>query len=329
MTQARIGALAATGAALFFGSSFVATAFALRSFGPLPVAFWRGLIAAILVGIALRAGWLGDDRPGVAEPRPGGGARSEVDRYARLVLLGLLGGPLFNIALNVAVGEAGATITAFVAGLYAVLAAVLAPLVLRERLGSGALAGFIVALVGTGLLAELEAGAPSASGIATALFGAFSFAAYLVLSRRWSDAYRLRGGLIAEANFVATSVVALGGILILGAGPIVPSSIEPVAAIAVLWLALGPGTAAQLLLVASVRRIAARRSAAFLLLNPVTATILAAILLAERLSTQQLIGGALVLAGMALASGLITTLLGRDASQAAATAPAPQVPPAD
>ena len=59
MTQARIGALAAAGAAILFGSAFVATAVALRSFGPLPIAFWRGLIAAILVGGALRAGLLG------------------------------------------------------------------------------------------------------------------------------------------------------------------------------------------------------------------------------------------------------------------------------
>ena len=315
MTQARIGALAAAGAAILFGSAFVATAVALRSFGPLPIAFWRGLIAAILVGGALRAGLLGsganlattrDGRDLPIRPR-----RSGPDRIARLVVLGLLGGPIFNIALNVAVGASGATITSFVVGLYAVLAAVLAPLVLRERLGPGALAGFVVALAGTALLAEIGSGAPSAGGVATALFGACAFAGYLLLSRRWSAEHDLRGGLIAETNFVATAAVALAAIVVLPVGSVLPATIEPGAVAALVWLAIGPGAAAQLLLVASVRRIPARRSSAFLLLNPVTATVLAAILLGERLSALQLLGAALVLCGIALASGLATAVLGR------------------
>ena len=323
MTQARIGGLAAAGAALLFGSAFVATAFALRSFGPLPVAFWRGLLATIVVGLAIRAGWLGTGAPAAAGAtrQPVHDAPTQVARIARLTVLGLLGGPTFNIALNVAVGVSGATITAFVAGLYAVLAAVLAPLVLRERLGARALAGFVVALGGTGLLAELQSGAPSAGGIGVALFAAFAFAAYLLLSRRWADRYDLRGALIAEANFIATAAVALPAIVILGAGPLVPATIVPSAGIALVWLAIGPGAAAQLLLVASVRRIPARRSAAFLLLNPIAATALAAILLGERLAPLQLIGAILVLAGIALASGLLTAVVRRGA-------PVEPIPPA-
>ena len=67
------------------------------------------------------------------------------------------------------------------------------------------------------------------------------------------------------------------------------------------WLAvvaaLGP-----VLTVASVRLIEAARSAAFLLLNPITATILAAVLLGERPSPLQLAGGVVVLLGMAVAT---------------------------
>ena len=67
------------------------------------------------------------------------------------------------------------------------------------------------------------------------------------------------------------------------------------------WLAavaaLGP-----ILTVASVRLIPAARSAAFLLLNPITATVLAVTLLGERPSPLQLAGGILVLLGMAVAT---------------------------
>lgn len=333
MTQTRVGDLAAAGAAVLFGSSYVATAFALHSFGPLPIAFWRGLLAAIVVGSALRAGLLGgdggarggDSTSAVATPdRP---QPTPAARFVRLAVLGMLGGPVFNVALNVAVGTSGATITAFVAGLYAVLAAVLAPLVLRERLGTRALVGFVVALGGTALLAQIQAGAPSAGGIGAALIGAFAFATYLLLSRRWADQYDLSGGLIAEANFITMAVVTLVGVGVLGAGPLVPASIEPAAAVALIWLALGPSAGAQLLLVASVRRIPARRSAAFLLLNPITATILAAILLGERLASLQLVGAALVLAGIAVASGLLQSLVGRVATRAIPPSVPPAVPP--
>jgi DME family drug/metabolite transporter len=298
IADARIGALAAAGAAVLFGSSFVATAFALHSFGPLAVAFWRGLGAALVVGVLFRAGVLGDR------------ARIPMglfDRWllSRLAALGLLGGPVFIVLMNVAVGASGATIASFVAGLYAVFAAVLAPFVLRERLGAGPIAGFVLALAGTALLAQLESGAPSVGGIAAGLVAAAAFASYLVLSRRWSRALGASGGVIAMANFCATVVVLLPGVVLFGSGQFVPATIAPDAGLALIWLVVGPSVLAQLLLIESVRLIPARRSAAFLLLNPIAATILAAILLGERLELLQALGAALVLAGIALASGVL------------------------
>jgi drug/metabolite transporter, DME family len=84
-------------------------------------------------------------------------------------------------------------------------------------------------------------------------------------------------------------------------GSLIPAALPAQSVLAILWLgavaALGP-----ILTVASVRRIAAARTAAFLLLNPVTATILAALLLGERPSPAQLAGSVLVLLGMAAAT---------------------------
>ena len=80
-----------------------------------------------------------------------------------------------------------------------------------------------------------------------------------------------------------------------------PASPSAEAVIAIGWLAvvaaLGP-----VLMVASVRLIEAARSAAFLLLNPITATILAAVLLGELPSPLQVVGGVVVLVGMAVAT---------------------------
>lgn len=106
---------------------------------------------------------------------------------------------------------------------------------------------------------------------------------------------------VAFANCALAAVV-LGGLVLATDSALLAPANPPVEAVVALgWLAvvaaLGP-----VLMVASVRLIEAARSAAFLLLNPITATILAAILLGERPSPLQLAGGAVVLLGMAVAT---------------------------
>lgn len=301
LADRRAGALAAAGAAILFGSAYVATGFALHSFGPLAIAFWRGVAASILMAVVLRSGRAG----------AGGSFRSlDHGRIVRVAALGIIGGPVFIVAMNLAVGGAGATIASFVAGLYAVLAAIFAPVVLHEHLGRGAIGGFVLALAGTALLAELNVGSASAGGVAAGLVAAAAFAVYLLLSRRWMRALGLSGPLIAAANFGA-SVVLLGPvILILRPDLLVPPTIAPEAVVALAWLVVGPGVAAQLLIVRSVRLIPARTSSAALLLNPIAATILAAVLLGERLAAVQVAGAVLVLAGIALATNLAQRLRG-------------------
>jgi len=305
-----------------FGSAYVATSFALTILAPLPAAVWRSALAAVLLSLVVvvthrtartaaaeRIAVPPDSttRPPGQEPAMAGATNPGLlTRAVRLVVIAAFGGPIFLASMNLAVAGVGATIASFVAGLYAVLAAVLAPLVLGERLTWRVLAGFLCALGGTALLAELDPTAASAGGMAWGLLAATSFALYLLLSRRWSARYRLEGSTVGLANVTLTVVVLGGGVLATDAATIVPSSFAPGAVVALLWLAtvaaLGP-----VLTVAAVRRIPAARSAAFLLLNPVTATILAAILLGERPSPLQLAGGGLVLFGMAI----VTIPIGR------------------
>ena len=109
----------------------------------------------------------------------------------RLLTLAALGGPAFIVAMNTAVSLAGATITAFVAGLYAVLAAALAIPLLRERPEPSTVGALGLALAGTALLAELHLGGDAAAGIGVGLVAALLFGLFLVLSRRWSATYGL------------------------------------------------------------------------------------------------------------------------------------------
>jgi probable blue pigment (indigoidine) exporter len=205
----------------------------------------------------------------------------------------------------VAVSQAGATITSFVAGMYAVLAAVFAPALLRERLTQAAVVGFALALVGTLLLAQLHATRSAVIGIAMGVGAAISYALFLVLSRRWSVPWRLSGSLVTLSLVLATGMPLAGWLLLTDPGAVVPQTVRPEAILGLMWLAIFPSIVAVLLVVAGVRRLDARRSSAFLLLSPVAAAVLSWLLLGERLGTGQLLGAGLVLAGMVAASGAV------------------------
>lgn len=301
-SAARRGELYAALAAIGYGSAYVATGFALRTFAPLPVAVHRTLVAALALGVLSiflrrRSKAAGPAAAGPAGVRPG-----QVHRATRLLLIATLGGPVFLAAMNLAVAHVGATIAAFVAGLYAVLAAVIAPALLPERLAPRVAVGFLVALVGTALLAELDPGSADMTGIAWGLVAAVSFSLYLVLTRRWSTPNGLDSLTIALA--VTSLTAASLGAIVLAIDPasLVPPTLAVESVVAIAWLAF-VAAGGQLLMVASVRLIPAARSAAFLLLNPISATILAALLLGERPAPLQLLGGLLVLAGIAAATG--------------------------
>ena len=62
---------------------------------------------------------------------------------------------------------------------------------------------------------------------------------------------------------------------------------------------------AQILIVASVARVPARRTSASLLLTPLCSAIGAYVLLGDRLTPIELVGAALLLLGIAGASGLL------------------------
>lgn len=298
-TKAGSGSIMAASAAVLFGTAFVATAVQLRSFEPLPGALWRAVLGGAGLLAILPFVPRGAASPG-APDRPTDG-RWGAGRLARIIALGLLSGPFFLAGYNVAIGALGATIGGFVVGCYAVLAAVLGPIVTRDRLEPRALAGFAAALVGTALLSELRIDRLPAAGVAAGFSAAASYAFYLVFGRRWAMPYRLRPEHVSLSGAVLTVVTLLLWLLVTSPGSIVPAAVGSDALIALAWLAITL-VAGQTLVMAAVRRIPAQRSAAFLLLNPLTSATLAALLLGEQLSPAQALGAGLVLFGIALAT---------------------------
>jgi drug/metabolite transporter (DMT)-like permease len=221
-----------------------------------------------------------------------------------------------------AVDLSGATLAAFVAGLYPVLVAAGASVVLGERPTRLVYGGLAIAFAGVVLLAGFDPTGASPVGLATGLGAAAAFAAYLLLARRWSAAWEL------PAPLVATSVLAMAALVALPlafatnpAGLLPAGGLVPV--LAVLWLAGPVGAVAQSAAIAGVRRLPSHRSSALFLLNPLTAAVLAAALLGERLGPLQIVGCGLVLAGVAVATVLGTRAGPAGVTQAGSPGPSP------
>jgi drug/metabolite transporter (DMT)-like permease len=293
-SETRIGIAAALAAAIIYGAAYPATSVALRSFSPIGIAGLSCTLALVIVVGLASIGVL-------PSPAVGGMTRA---RLVRLAVLSLFGGILFIVGVNVAVAIAGPTITGFVAPLYAVFGTLFAVPFLGERIRTATILAFVLAFVGTALLAgAVPAGAP-AGGVVLALISAAMFGLYVVLARRWGAAYRLDGTLVTIANLIGRGPVLLVAAYLLDPGGVVPANPDPAAIFALLTIVFGSSTSGNLLLMASVRRIPAGRVSGALLLTPVASAVIAVVVLDERLSTGGIVGAVLILAGMALASGV-------------------------
>lgn len=277
------------GAAVLWGSAYPATRFLVAEM-PVPAATaWRGLAAlvALLVVVALRRELVS------SLPR-----RAQL---GRLLVLGLLAGPAFVIGQNAAVLLTGPSLTSFVAGSYPILAVLLAPALLPERLTWRVGAALLIALVGTLLLARPGGANVDAVGVAAALGASTAFALYLVLARRWAGSHAIRPMGVALTNMTLLTVVGTLLQLLVLPGALVPQ-LSPAGWAGLLWVGVPCGAGAHLLAMTAVGRLAASRSSPFLLLAPVTGALLSAVLVGERLDPLQLAGGALIVLAIALAT---------------------------
>jgi probable blue pigment (indigoidine) exporter len=278
------------GAALLWGSAYPATRYLVAEMPILAATSWRGLAAlvALLVVVLLRRDLV------AALPRPA--------QWSRLAMLALLAGPAFVIGQNAAVQLTGPSVTSFVAGSYPILAVLISPLLLPERLNGRVIVALVAAVAGTLLLARPGGANVDAIGVVAALGASLAFALYLVLARRWSTGAAIRPMQVALTNMTMLTVV--GGVLQLLL--VAPAGLVPELSAAgwagLLWVAVPCGAGAHLLAMGAVARLPAGRSSPFLLLAPVTGALVSAVLVGERLDIVQLVGGALIVGAIALAT---------------------------
>ncbi|MEV0244633.1 EamA family transporter [Streptomyces sp. NPDC050674] len=256
--------------------------------GPVALSFWRcaaGLV--LLLGVRLL-------RPGAPAP-----AREPLRRRALRTGITGLGLAVFQTAYFAAVSATGlAVATVVTLGAGPVLIALGARLTLAERLGrggalavGGALTGLVVLVLGGGATSVRP------SGVLLALLSAAGYSVMTLLTRRWgrdgeADASRTTAG-----AFAVTSVCLLPFALAEG---LLPHTGEPVRLLLLLaYVAAVPTALAYGLYFAGAAVVRSATVSVIMLLEPVSAAVLAVVLLGEHLTAATLTGTLVMLGSVA------------------------------
>ncbi|MCB8904311.1 MULTISPECIES: DMT family transporter [unclassified Streptomyces] len=276
--------------------------FRISDMGPLALSFWRcvGGLVLLLGALALRP------RRGVARTA----MESRGRRTARILGTGI-GLTVFQSAYFAAVEATGLAVgTVVTLGAGPVLIAVGARLTMGERLGrggiiavTGALAGLLVLVLGGGA-AEVRP-----LGVVLAVVSAAGYAAITLLTR-----YLGRDGGRTDALSTTTWAFAIGAVGLLPAAlaeGVIPHTDAPVSVLLLLvYVAAVPTALAYALYFAGAAVVRAATVSVIMLLEPVSAAVIAVSLLGERLTTAIVLGTLLLLAavtGLAFAEARTAT----------------------
>lgn len=271
-------------AALAASWGFIAVLVAAVELGAEPLAFSRLALAAVT--LALVAALTGSLR----RLRPGG-------RLLPLAALGVTQGAhwlLFFLAVKLG-SVALAVLTFYAAPVFIALGA---PLVLRERVSRVALAALVPGGIGIALVAAggEGGGRVSLAALAAGLGSALTFAVLVILSKRL-----LAGA--AEPLTVAFWDCLVGAVMLapalLIADRVLPRDAGEWGVVLLLGVVFtGLSTLAYAIL---LRHVTAQAAGVLTFLEPVAAVLLAAVFVAEPLSAEVIVGGALVVvAGVAV-----------------------------
>jgi drug/metabolite transporter (DMT)-like permease len=287
MTRAYV---AASGAAILWGASFLLTKITLTQLGPMATAALRWGVATLVLLAA--SGLTSRGREMLC--------RAVRDDWRAFVGLGLTGVSLFYTLQNVALTYTTSVDVGLIMNDFPILTAVLGVWLLGERFtwraaGGLALATLGVTLISLGGLAEAETAASARLlgdllALAATLFGAL----YIV------------GGKRAVASYNPLTVTTLAGLF--GVLMLVPAAawegftlrLSSGVWAALLGLALGSGAAANWLWWYAADRLPVSRAGVFLYVTPVVSTVLGVGALGEPLTIATAAGAGFVIGGVML-----------------------------
>ncbi|WP_455770959.1 EamA family transporter [Streptomyces erythrochromogenes] len=214
---------------------------------------------------------------------------------AKAAVLGILNIGLPFPLLAVAAERLPGGVAATLAAAQPLGVALLAVVVLRERLSPWRLGWGLAGVAGVGLVVIGPAAALDSAGVVAGLGCAASMALGVTLTKRWG---RPAGaGPTAFAGWQLTAGgVFLAPVVLLVEGR--PPAVDAAAALGYLWLGLAGGLLAFVLWFRGVTTLPVSSAAVLVLLSPLVAAVLGAVVLDQVLGPVQLLGFALALASI-------------------------------
>lgn len=239
--------------------------------------------------------------------------RERLPRGRTLVGLALMGGVGYvtqSLSFFFALTVASAALVSLLLYVFPAIVAVLAAVVLKQRLTRVKVAAVVLALLGTALvIGQLGGGTPL--GIALGLLSAVAYAIYILISSQLTP----RAGAIPATTVVVLAAAAVLSTIMVVRGPQFPTSPAgwaAIAGLAVVSTVIAIGT-----FFAGLERIGPAEASTISTIEPVVTVALAAVILGETVAPIQLLGGILILgAVIVLARAGRPALLPQDAPPA-------------
>lgn len=285
----KVGMFAAIFAVIFFWSSaFVGIRYALVDFHPGALALFRFLVASLCM-LVLYALLPKRKKPTLKE-------------FSFLIVLGVIGIGIYNLALNFGEQTVNAAIASFIVSLIPVVTTVLAITLLKEPFSIHIVIGSLISLTGLVIIGGSEIiQAKVGLGLILVCLATFCGATYTTLQRL----------LLKEFHPIeVTAFVMWGGTLCFL--PFAPELINDLkhahlaSTATTIYLGVFPAAIAYAAWSYALSKLNASHAALYLYLLPIVSTALAFVLLGEFPNTLSLVGGLIALSG-ALYSRLRTT----------------------
>ncbi len=268
---------------VLWASAFAAIRAALEEFTAIELSVLRLVVASL--ALAVVAPWFGLRRPAVHDLLP-------------LVACGALGMSAYQLLLNYGEVSVTAGTAALLVSTGPIFVALLAAVFLRERVSTRARLGIGVAFAGAMVIALGEGGGVTfSSGALLVLAAAVSQAAFFVVQKPLLARY--------TAFEVTAYAMWLGTVLLLPFGAGVPGAVadaglEPLVAVAL--LGVGASAVGFIAWAFALARLPVSTASSALYSVPVVAILVALVWLGELPSAASVIGGAIALAGVAIAT---------------------------
>jgi drug/metabolite transporter (DMT)-like permease len=281
------GSLAAFGAVVLWGISFVATKHALGEISPISLLFARFVLGSLFLLLLV-----GSRRERLLPPR---------DAWPTLVLLGFVGVFLHHMIQVHGLALTTAVRTGWLIGLIPIWSALIAAARGEERLGPVRILGLLVGTAGAilvitrGEFSTRVLALPTTKGDLLVLASTVNWAVYTNLGRR--TMHRL-GSTPTIALSMTIGCLMLTPFFVGEAGWRQFAAVTPGTIGAIVFLGIGCSGLGYLLWSVALRRLGTGRVASYLHLEPLVTWAAAVGILGEAVAGTTILGGLLVLAGV-------------------------------